>query len=920
MKKIKVLSVFYFLLHLSFINAQPYSLIINNGSGSGDYAENEQVQIIATPAVSDSVFDYWIGDINYLDDEQNDTTTVTMPALDISFTAIYRETVAPTAPTGLAASDAGFNSVTLDWNPSTDNIGVKEYQVFQDGTLGGTSTDTFYTAASLAPGTDYLFKVRAKDEAGNVSAFSDEITVSTPSSGPTDYYETLDNMPDGFYHDGSFVGDNGNTWEYYDCMKSTSSDIRIQKSNGIFKTTMEDGLSSLTIENAYGYNDNPSKIKLFVNNISQGFIEIGTTPANYTWDNIPATGTVEIKLGGVANQHCVVENISWTSSNGDIEPPSIPSNLSASSVTDRSCKLKWEKSIDDIAVKGYILYQNFDSLTFVTDTSFTVRYLSTNTNYHFNVKAIDYEDKLSESSDTLQITTLEELPVPPVKILIFAGQSNMSGSCSYNDINNLDSQAAEWTNDGNNDSKMYTEDSQAWVNLSTKRRMTHVTAYYINEYWKAINPEQKVYIIHLSHGATNMSGHWQAGGRFNKSQGDGNIALKQVISDALSTIGEPYEVEAFFWYQGEGDCCPQCDMKQSSPFYETYLRDMIDGWDENVFNETDNKEKYSGSIAELTGYYNMVSIPVRVSWNIDGWPDRPTWEPNLINVRTAIENYANKRERSDWVDIDDIPLADNFHYKGDGYVEIGYRMAQKYLGVVQDEEFQLTVNNGSGSGRYAAGADVTISANPAIEGEIFSHWVGDNHVLSDSLQANNTFSMPSSDITLNAVYKDIQDMLFCLTFSVSDGTSQIPGASIYTLNDTLLSDESGIAIIDSILFDTLIEYEIVKESFNTIKESITIKRDTTINIVLNLINNKREINQNKLMVYPNPFLEQLNINNLPSNSTVYLMNLAGKVILQQSAKSSFSQIEAGHLKSGIYIIQIRKNNGQILNERVVIKN
>ncbi|PEN86801.1 hypothetical protein CN556_30925, partial [Bacillus wiedmannii] len=45
------------------------------------------------------------------------------------------DTEAPTQPQGLYASNVASNSVELKWNPSTDNVGVKEYQVLRDGQL-----------------------------------------------------------------------------------------------------------------------------------------------------------------------------------------------------------------------------------------------------------------------------------------------------------------------------------------------------------------------------------------------------------------------------------------------------------------------------------------------------------------------------------------------------------------------------------------------------------------------------------------------------------------------------------------------------------------------------------------------------------------------------------------------------------------
>ena len=79
------------------------------------------------------------------------------------------DTTPPTAPTGLAAS-AAATSVSLAWTASTDNVGVTGYNLYNGGSLVGTTTSTSYTVGSLACGTAYTLGVAAQDAAGNVSS------------------------------------------------------------------------------------------------------------------------------------------------------------------------------------------------------------------------------------------------------------------------------------------------------------------------------------------------------------------------------------------------------------------------------------------------------------------------------------------------------------------------------------------------------------------------------------------------------------------------------------------------------------------------------------------------------------------------------------------------------------------------------
>lgn len=69
--------------------------------------------------------------------------------------------------------------------------------------------------------------------------------------------------------------------------------------------------------------------------------------------------------------------------------------------------------------------------------------------------------------------------------------------------------------------------------------------------------------------------------------------------------------------------------------------------------------------------------------------------------------------------------------------------------------FNLTVNNGSGSGEYPAGQVVTINANPAPFGKVFEGWQGDASLLDDATKTIAKLTMPARDAEVSAVFNDI---------------------------------------------------------------------------------------------------------------------------------------------------------------------
>lgn len=100
----------------------------------------------------------------------------------VNISAGSADTEAPSAPASLSASGTTQTSTSLSWNASSDNVGVTEYEVYMDGNLLGSTGSTGSNITGLTAATTYSFYVKAKDEAGNVSAKSNTISVTTQST------------------------------------------------------------------------------------------------------------------------------------------------------------------------------------------------------------------------------------------------------------------------------------------------------------------------------------------------------------------------------------------------------------------------------------------------------------------------------------------------------------------------------------------------------------------------------------------------------------------------------------------------------------------------------------------------------------------------------------------------------------------
>ncbi|MEU6139638.1 cellulase family glycosylhydrolase [Streptomyces sp. NPDC047081] len=126
------------------------------------------------------------------------------------------DTQAPSAPGAPSASSVTATSATLTWTAATDNVGVTGYDVVRiaDGaeTRVATATGNSATVTGLTAETTYTFAVYARDAAGNRSARSVTVNVTTskaPALSCSVGYRVVGEWPGGFQ--GELTIGNGGT-------------------------------------------------------------------------------------------------------------------------------------------------------------------------------------------------------------------------------------------------------------------------------------------------------------------------------------------------------------------------------------------------------------------------------------------------------------------------------------------------------------------------------------------------------------------------------------------------------------------------------------------------------------------------------------------------------------------------------------
>jgi hypothetical protein len=120
-----------------------FTLTVSGGTGSGDYASGETVQVFALPQ-DGKVFDVWTGDTQYIADIHSSNTTVIMPASNVTVTAVFKD--APAGSHSLSGKISGdiLSGVVVSADPAHSAVTDADGKYTISGLPDGSYTDKKY--------------------------------------------------------------------------------------------------------------------------------------------------------------------------------------------------------------------------------------------------------------------------------------------------------------------------------------------------------------------------------------------------------------------------------------------------------------------------------------------------------------------------------------------------------------------------------------------------------------------------------------------------------------------------------------------------------------------------------------------------------------------------------------------------------
>ncbi len=408
---------------------------------------------------------------------------------------IANDVTPPSVPVDLAANASSGAQVDLTWTAATDEVGVTGYEIVRDGApLASIGALINFSDTSVVSSSSYQYQIRARDAAGNFSALSAPVSVSTPDALFSDHFESGDLS--------RWTVLNGLTVQPQEVFAGVYS-ARATTSGGIanafyqfpiaqydlyydihFKILSQDALNSVYVQrfrtadtiSALGVYVSPTGKLGYRNDVAgTGFtstlnVTVGSWHSLQTHISIDpggANGLVELWLDGAPvaqnpeplgnapiariqlgdstlgrSYDFAFDNVSaapFFINPGDITPPSIPANLTASASAPNLVDLTWSPSSDDVAVIGYDLYRDgilaaqLGVVTSYSDTSVVPL-----TGYQYEIRARDAAENVSPASPSVQVSTPADTTPPVVTLTspadgaVFAGTVTLSASASDN--------------------------------------------------------------------------------------------------------------------------------------------------------------------------------------------------------------------------------------------------------------------------------------------------------------------------------------------------------------------------------------------------------------------------------------------------------------------------------------------------------
>ena len=382
----------------------------------------------------------------------------------------------PTRPDFVNAVPASDSNIVLVWNSSTDNVSVAGYNVFKDDLRIASVAFPTFVDANLSASTKYCYKIEAFDAQGNKSVQTTAECATTLSSIDDTAPSSVTDLQVVAQSDSSiklswssvnevdvlayriYRETNGELLAIAFVISNVFVDLELKSETNycyVVKAFDAAGNESEQLQNICATtlqssdNTAPGKVtNLEANSSSSQMIKLSWSPITDVdlngyriyrkngGDDFIKIATIEstvfvdqdlaaqqeycymIKaIDTSGNESVQTDNIcQFTTLELDVTPPTVIIDLNVVAKSSSSVALFWS-AVSDSDVMGYQVYRKmnnvFDKIATIYDPVFNDFNLDANTEYCYDIRAIDTSDNISDQSNLACNTTLVAPNSPP---------------------------------------------------------------------------------------------------------------------------------------------------------------------------------------------------------------------------------------------------------------------------------------------------------------------------------------------------------------------------------------------------------------------------------------------------------------------------------------------------------------------------
>ena len=159
-------------------------------------------------------------------------------------------------------------------------------------------------------------------------------------------------------------------------------------------------------------------------------------------------------------------------------------------------------------------------------------------------------------------------------------------------------------------------------------------------------------------------------------------------------------------------------------------------------------------------------------------------------------------------------------------------------------------------------------------------------------------------------------------FWLKDGITPLNNAIVIVNDDSIITNNLGIALFTALPIDYLYSYFITVSGYFNLSGEFYLSTDTIINLkpVQIPIGVEQVLNKNKIRIWPNPVSDFLycSFPSAGSDNTVLISDLAGNTVFYNIIDQFELKINLGIVPSGAYIIRIQSRNDDF--RKLIFKN